>query len=187
MRKNKDYENDRFRSWHIILYSDSTSYDFNSVMQIIKSYKDYAYISHSPDDEINKTHYHINLFLDNPTYRHTLSNKLGVPENYIDSIDNVRVMNRYLTHIDFPERTQYDLSFVVVSAHFHKKFKKCYDDLETEYTIINKIYFKIDELATQYNYSTLLRELLCWCSDECYENVYKKYRLEFIDYIKSLL
>lgn len=189
MQKNKDYVTKRFRSWTIILYSDSSSYDFNKVMEIIKSHKDYAYIKHVPDDEVKKEHYHINLYLDNPTFRSSVINKLGLPEDYqfLDSIDNVRVMNRYLTHFDAPDKVQYDLSCVCVSSHYWKKFKKCYDDLETEYTIINKIYFKIDELAVQFSYSNLLRELLLWCSDECYENIYKKYRLEFIDYIKSLL
>ena len=176
MGKKVDYDTNRFRSWSIVLYADSTNYDFDSVFQILKSYKDYCYIEHEKDHEIKKKHFHFNLYLDNPTYRSTLSHKLGIPANYIECINNVRCMNRYLTHIDFPDKQQYDLSCVVVSSHYWKKFKKCYDDLETEYTIINKIYFKIDELAVSCNYSRLLRELLLWCSDECYENIYKKYR-----------
>ena len=126
----KDYVNRRFRSWSIVLYSDSFDYDFNSVMQVLKSYKDYAYVKHEREDKEKKEHYHFNLYLDNPTYRSSLACKLGIKENYIESIDNVRVMNRYLTHIDFPDKIQYDLSCVVVSSHYWKKFKKCYDDLE---------------------------------------------------------
>lgn len=187
-RKVVDYDSNRFRSWTIILYTDTKSYDFDSVFQVLKSFKDYAYIKHEPDEEIKKVHYHFNLFLDNPTYRRTLAKKLGIPENYIECIDNIRVMNRYLTHIDYEERKKYDLSCCVVSSHYYKKFKKCYDDLETENSIINSIFFKIDNLCTFYNnYFIIQRELLLWVSDECYENIYKKYRFEFLDYLKGKL
>lgn len=183
-----DYIHERFRAWTLILYPDSESYDFESVMTIIRSYKDYAFIKHESDEEFKKDHYHVNIYLENATFRSTLLKKLGIPEDYsfINRIDHIRSMNRYLTHIDFPERVQYDLSLCSVSYHYWKKFKKCYDDLETENEIINKIYYKIDELAINCKYSILLRELLIWVSSECYENIYKKYRLEFIDYIKSL-
>lgn len=187
MRKIINYDDDRFRSWTIILYSDSKSYDFDSVFQIIKSYKFYAYIKHQPDNDIKKVHYHVNLFLDNPTTRHALSKKLGVPENFIESISNVRVMNRYLTHIDFPERIQYSINDVFVSSSYFKKFKKCYDDLETESEIIDKIFSKIDDLISQFSYFDCTKILLKWCSDNCYESIFKKYYVLFLDYLKGKL
>ena len=106
----KDYVTRRFRSWSILLYADSSDYDFNSVIQVLKSYKDYAYIQHEKEDKEKKRHYHFNLYLDNPTYRSSLASKLGIKENYIESIDNVRVMNRYLNHIVSYQDNQYELS-----------------------------------------------------------------------------
>lgn len=188
MKKIKDYSTIRSRGWTIILYPDSDIYNFDDVMFLVRSYKNYCFIKHEPDDEIKKIHYHINIFLDNACFRKSISNKLGVPENYIESIDSVRAMNRYLTHIDFPERIQYDVNLVQVSRYYQKNFKKCFDDLESEFEIINKIYFKIKDLSIEYNsYSDIVRELVLWVSDNVYDNVYKRYRFEFLDYIKNLL
>lgn len=188
MGKSKDYSVLRSRGWTLVLYPDSKSYDFNFVITLARSYPDYAFIKHDPDVEEKKVHYHLNIYFQNACSRSAVLKKLGLPADYTlcDSIDFVRNMNRYLTHIDYPERQQYDYDLVIVSSHYQKVFKKCYDDVETEHEIISKIYFKIDSLvAFNGDYYRNMKDLLLWVSDECYENIYKKYRLEFLDYIRS--
>lgn len=190
MGKKKDYATLRSRGWTLILYPNDKNYDFEQVMVLARGFSDYAFIKHDSDIEEKKEHYHLNIFFQNACSRSAVLKKLGLPDNYTKavSIDFVRSMNRYLTHIDYPERKQYDLDCVVVSSHYQKRFKKCFDDLESEHDIINKIYFHINSLVSLYSSKPVIcRELLLWCSDNCYENIYKKYRYEFLDYINILL
>ena len=42
-----------FRHFFILLYEDSTSYNFKEVIQIIKSQKKYAYIKHIPESRFS--------------------------------------------------------------------------------------------------------------------------------------
>lgn len=189
MGKKKDYTTLRARGWTLVLYPDAKNYDFDQVMVLARGYSDYAFIKHDPDVEEKKTHYHLNIFFQNACSRSAVLKKLGLPDNYTkaDSIDFVRSINRYLTHIDYPERKQYDIDCVIVSSHYQKRFKKCFDDVESEHDIINKIYYKIGCLRIDHDSKpTILKELLLWCSDNCYENIYKKYRYEFLDYLNLL-
>lgn len=190
MGKVKDYDVLRSRGWTLVLYSDSDSYNFDDVIQLVRSYPDYAFIKHDSDVEEKKSHYHVNIYFQNACSRSAVLKKLGLPSDYTkcESIDFVRSMNRYLTHIDYPERVQYSLDLVTVSSHYQKKFKQCYNDLESEEDIINKIYFRIDSLCSEnLDYYHVQRELLIWCSSNCYENVFKKYMHVFLDYLKNIL
>ena len=104
---------DRFRLFSIILYEESESYDIKQVLFNIKSNKYYAFILHNKDEDnkgqIKKPHYHIIIRLDNASTIEALSNKLGVPSNYIQNIKNERAYIRYLIHFDDVDKYQYQL------------------------------------------------------------------------------
>ena len=176
----------KYRHFLILLYEDSTSYDFKNVMSIVKAQKNYAYIKHLPESNEKKNHFHVILSFENATKKDTLSKKLGVAPNYIDEIKNFRSICRYLTHKDDDDKFQYDISQVVVSNCFERKFKKQYDDLESEDVIIDNIYNFIQCFSSSdVSYSEALRILIQFVNNHCYDTIYKRYRFEFIDYLKT--
>lgn len=174
-----------YRHWIILLYEDSKSYDFNEVLSIIKSQKNYAFIKHLPESDEKKAHYHVILSFENATKKSTLSKKLGVPENYINEIKAFRRMCRYLVHKDDEDKKQYELSEVNISTCFKRTYLKCFDDIEDENQIISNIYDYIKEIAVL-GYFEALRELIVYVNDKVYDKIYKRYRNEFLDYLKYL-
>lgn len=175
----------KYRNWLILLYDDTDSYDFKEVLQVIKAHKYYAYIKHIPEETEKKPHFHVILSFDNATKKSTLANKLGIPENYISEIKNFRSMCRYLIHKDDEDKYQYDLNDVKISKPFERKFYKCFDDLENEEDIINNIYLYIDKLkALNVSYYENVRNLVVYINAHVYDTIYKRYRNEFLEYLK---
>lgn len=174
----------KYRHWLILLYDDSTSYDFKNVLQIVKGQKNYAYIKHMPEETEKKPHYHVILSFENATKKETLAKKLGIPSNYIDPIKNFRTICRYLIHKDDEDKFQYDLSQVRVSTCFDRKFKMQFNDIESEDMIIDNIYNFITKLSNE-KYIEAQRLLIQYVNTHCYDTIYKRYRFEFLDYLKN--
>lgn len=173
----------KFRNWLILLYEDTTSYNFEDVIRIIKSQKKWAYIKHFPESNEKKEHFHVILSFENATKKDTLSRKLGIPSNYIDEIKSMRTICRYLIHKDDEEKYQYNLDQVKVSKLFEKEYKKQFDDILTDDEIIDKIYCFIDSIS-EMTFSEGLRLLVQYVNSNCFERVYKRFRYEFNDYLK---
>ena len=174
----------RFRHFTLILYQDTTSYNFEETLRIIKSQKKWAYIKHMPEQKEKKEHFHVILSFDNATTDTALSKKTGVPVQHISGIKNLRSMCRYLIHKDDEEKYQYSLDQVKVSPLFTKEYKKCFDDIETEDEIIDKIYNFIEGLKYKFGYAQTQRLLIQYVNSHCYETIYKRYRFEFTEYLK---
>lgn len=177
----------RFRNFTLILYQDTTSYNFEETLRIIKSQKKWAYIKHMPEADEKKEHYHVILSFDNQSSISALSKKTGVPVQHIKGIKNFRSMCRYLIHKDDEEKYQYSLDQVKVSPLFSKEYKKQFDDIETEDEIIDKIYNFIDGLKGKFGYAQTQRLLVQYINSHCYERIYKRYRFEFTEFLKSSL
>ena len=191
MKKNvtnsEEIDEKRFRHFMILLYEDSEVYNFNDVLFDLKgSFKNYAYIKHQPENKEKKSHIHFILSLDNARSINSISKRLGIPSNYFQSIKSLRASCRYLTHIDFDDKKQYDLSDVIVSPSFSRKFYSAFDDLKTEQDVIDDIYLYIDSL-TNYTFKDALKHLILFINSQSYDTIYKRYRNEFIDYLKLSL
>lgn len=191
MKKNvtnsEEIDEKRFRHFMILLYEDSEVYNFNDVLFDLKgSFKNYAYIEHKPEIKEKKSHIHFILSLDNARSINSISKRLGIPSNYFQSIKSLRASCRYLTHIDFDDKKQYDLSDVIVSPSFSRKFYSAFDDLKTEQDVIDDIYLYIDSL-TNYTFKDALKHLILFVNSQSYDTIYKRYRNEFIDYLKLTL
>jgi len=179
---------DRFRLFHIVLYEDSTSYDFEETLRNLKSYNKYAYIKHIPEKEEKKEHYHIIIKLDNACTIQSLSKKTGVPIQHIQNIRNERSMLRYLIHKDDEDKIQYDISQVKVSSSYERFFHKAFNDIETEEQIICNIYNFITSIVGKgKSRSNCLFYLVQYVNSNCYDNIYKRYRQEFNTYLTDLL
>lgn len=176
----------KYRNWAILLYRDSTSYNFVEVMRIIKSHKKWAFIEHQPESNEKKAHIHVILKLDNATKKETLARKLGIGENYIDNIKSLRTMNRYLIHIDDEDKIQYDSSKVYLSKNYAREFFKSFDDRLSEDEILEDIFRYIELTFPNVDYFTATKDLILYTNMNCYDTIYKRYRTEILDYVKSI-
>lgn len=176
----------QYRDFIILLYEDTSSYDFKEVLSIIKSQKYYAYIKHTPESDEKKIHFHVRLHFENGKRVSTLSNQLGVPEQFVQPVKSVRRMDRYLIHKDDDDKIQYSIDQVIISDCFKRKYLKSFDDLKDENQIIDDIYIFIDNLKFL-NFNECLRALILYVNSQNYDTIYKRYRPEFIEYLKSQL
>lgn len=174
-----------YRNFMFLLYPDSTSYNFEDVLLDLKgSFKNYAYIKHKPEDDELKEHYHFILALDNARTIKSIAKRVGIPINHIKVVKTLRGSCRYLTHIDQEEKIQYDISDVKVSRAFQRKFYGAFDDLQTEQDQIDDIYCFIDAMSPM-SLSEAMKMLVIFVNSNFYDKIYKRYRPEFIDYLKE--
>lgn len=176
----------RKRNFMVLFYRDTTSYNFDDVIFNIHSFKYYAYIEHQPETDEKKSHFHLYIHLDSATSSSALSKRLGIPVNFVKPVKNIRGACRYLTHIDYPEKIQYSLDDVKVSGLFQREFLKQFEDIKTEQEIINDLYEWIDFWRYD-TYSSKLKDFISYINLHCYDTIYKRYRYEFLDYLKNNL
>lgn len=102
----------KYYTFAMVLYKDSTSYDYNKVIDYIeKNYKYYAYIEHDDDIDDKKVHTHVLIHFDNKRYNTGVSKELGVPANYIVNANLIPYL-RYLIHFDDEDKKQYSVDEV---------------------------------------------------------------------------
>lgn len=179
------YDEKRYRNFMILFYKESKHYLFDDLIFNIHGFKYYAYIKHQPEDEEKTEHYHGFIHLDSACTIKALSKRLGIPEQKIQNVKSVRSACRYLTHVDYDDKIQYDIGDVVVSGNFKRKFIKQFEDVKTEEEIINDIYNEIEDLKLLdkgYNFKIMC--LIKFINSNCYDTIYKRYRPEFLEYLK---
>lgn len=187
MSKNKDDINDKRRLYYILLYPDTEEYDFIDAMRILKSNKYYAYNVHLPDVDDKKQHIHFFLRLDNAMTPSALSKKTGIPIRWLGKkVNSERSAIRYLIHKDDEDKIQYKVSDCVVSPLYERQFNKCFDDIKTNEEVILDIYSLIDKyVSLGYSPTYCLKQLILYVNRECYDEIYKRYRYEFTNYINT--
>lgn len=183
----EEIDEKRFRHFMLLLYDESKFYNFDDLLFDLKgSFKNYAYIKHLPESNEKQSHYHFILSLDNPRSINSLSKRLGLPSNYIESIKSLRASCRYLIHIDHDEKKQYELADVKVSQAFSRKFYSSFDDLKTEEDVIDDIYLFIDSLEN-HHFRDAVKQLIIFVNSQSYDTIYKRYRVEFMDYLRDII
>ena len=176
----------KYRCFTFVCYEESKHYNFDELMFNLKGLKYWAYIKHRPEDNEKVEHYHVLIKLDNATTCESISKKTGVPVNRIQYVRNIRAMCRYMIHADDTDKIQYSIDDVHVSKLFERKFKKNFEELKSEEEIIQDIYFWLDNSHFD-TYNEKVRNLLLFVNFNCYDTIYKRYRYEFLDYLKSNL
>ena len=190
----RENSTDRARLFTLVIYQDTTTYDYKEVLDYFRSLKKCAYILHDKDlksdmlgqeiDENKKAHYHIVVKYDNATTPQAISNKCGVPTNYIQSIRSERQMLRYLTHIDDKSKYQYEYNDIYFTPSYERELKSAYDDLKTEEEQLLIIKDYIDNLDKSLAYSTRLFKLILFVNTNNYNRIYKRYEKEFNSILK---
>lgn len=183
----EEIDEKRYRHFMILLYPDTSSYNYNDVLaDLVGSFKNYAYINHDPESDEKKNHTHFLISFDNARSTRSLSKRIGVPKQFIQSVKSLRASCRYLTHIDYDSKTQYNLVDVHVSRSFSKTFFSAYDDLKSEEDIIDDIYLYIDSLSED-SFREANKSLIKFVNSQSYDTIYKRYRYEFQDYLKDCI
>lgn len=102
----------KYYTFAMVLYKDSTSYDYKKVIKYIeKNYKYYAYIEHDEDTENKKKHTHVLVHFDNKRYNTGVAKELNIPANYIVNANLIPYL-RYLIHFDDEDKKQYSIDAV---------------------------------------------------------------------------
>lgn len=175
------HENQRGHNFDIVIYEDTTDYNYNEVLVNVKLQECYAYIRHDKDineetKEPKKVHYHIILHYSNCRTIKTISNLLGVPSNYINTISSLKGAIRYLVHRDYDTKYQYSMDEIVYSQSFEDKITYAFYNQKTERDILVNMKNYIDSCHT-----LSMNDFMDWVLDNGYEKVYKKYYYVFKD------
>lgn len=184
--KEEIYDEKKYRNFMILFYDESIHYNFDDVIFNLHGLKYYAYIKHQPEDDEKVEHYHAFISLDNATTESGIAKRLGIPKEKVQYVKNCRAGMRYLTHIDYPDKIQYSLDDVHVSGLFRRKFLKSFEDVKTEEEIIQDIYYWLDNSHFD-DYFEKLKYFTMFINLNCYDTIFKRYRYEFIDYLKHNL
>lgn len=176
-----------YRDYLLILYKDSEIYDYEEVINTIKGYcRYYAFIEHQPEKNETKAHTHVILHWENPKYPKTLEKKLGVPFHYFQIPLSIRGSRRYLTHIDFPDKIQYNIQDITISKSFIQKFMSAFDDEMLDIDILNSIYDFIDnEIKLNHNVIDIEKNLSLYVCGANYSRIFRSYYCTIINYIKN--
>ena len=172
----------RYRNFMFILYPEW--HDYKDIIQNIKSnYKKWAYIEHKPETNEKKEHTHVILMLDSAIPTERICKKLGIPENLCQPIKGIRGACRYLTHIDYEDKNQYELANVKLSGGIKNTFLKAFDDLLSDDEILDRIYQFIEDNRDIMNPVEMEIELSRFISSNNYNTVFKRFYNTICKYI----
>ena len=133
-------ENKKSNSFCMILYKDSTSYNYNDIINYIeKNYDRYAYIEHEAEEEDKKNHTHVVMYFKNRRYATAIA-KNDFNSNVIDlklKSCNLIPMLRYLIHYDDEDKKQYDID--LVKGPLKEKLVNVIKDKNTDKDNLNDI------------------------------------------------
>lgn len=183
---------DRCRLFFFIVYHESELYDYVETKRLLKSFKNWAYITHDQDlndkGELKKVHDHWLVRLDNAMTLRSFIKKTGIPQEHIQRVVSERSCARYLTHIDEEDKYIYSFEDIKASSNYQRYIKKCYEDVETEEEIILKLFNYIEHLVSiTSDYKEMLRLFIIYVNSNAYDTIFKRYRYELKEYMKDML
>lgn len=162
------------RKFEVILYPDSTSYDFADVITRLQDYFDmWAWLVHDKDidsdtGELKKPHCHFAGTRPNAVSIQTVANAAGVPANYVKFGITTKGVFRYLVHADSPAKYQYDFTNVVANFDY-PRYCNLLKDSDYARRIIRYI---VD------NRVITTKQLAQWCLDnDCWSEFRRAYRI----------
>lgn len=107
------------RKFVALVYPDSSSYDYVTVLKNLRKFPEWAYCLHDKDlksdGEDTKRHYHCIMRGRSSKPLQTVANALGIPVQFVDFCNKWDSACRYLIHADDPEKYQYPQTDVVAS------------------------------------------------------------------------
>lgn len=174
----------RYRHFMFLLYPEDENYE-DILADIKGNFKNWAYITHQPESEEKKLHTHVILSLDNTRTIESICKRLEIPTRLCQRVRGLRGACRYLIHKDDEDKTQYDLSEVVVSKSFSSTFFASFDDLESDSDMLSNIYAFIDDHKSckPIEIEVMLTEFVTSAN---YSRIFKRYYNTIVKYINYI-
>lgn len=158
MANEKKIKDRSLRSFAMILYPDSTTYDCECILSDVISNYDCAWIKHDKDvDEdgvLKKEHIHVLVSFNSPRKLSWILSRFK--QTHVESISSNVAYLRYMTHSDIEDSTKYIYSDS--DLHMTSKFKAIYDKEVKEINLID-----------------LVNEFFLYCSDSDLRSNYKNF------------
>lgn len=158
MTNEKKIKDKSLRSFAMVLYPDSDSYDCESVLTDVISNYDFAWIKHDKDvDEdgvFKKEHIHILVSFNSPRKLSWILSRFK--QTHVESISSATAYLRYMTHSNLDDSTKY--IYPDSDLHLSSKFKSIYEKEVKEINLID-----------------LLNEFFSYCSDSDLCSNYKNF------------
>ena len=127
MVNEKNKKDRSLRSFGMILYSDSTAYDCESILSDVISNYEFAWIKHDKDvDEdgvLKKEHIHVLVSFNSPRKLSWILSRFK--QSHIEIISSNSAYLRYMTHSDSDDSTKY--IYPDSDLHLSSKFKAIFD------------------------------------------------------------
>ena len=165
-------ENKKSNAFCMILYKDSTSYNYNEVLSYItKNYSQYAYIEHDAEEEDKKPHTHVVMYFPNRRYPNSIA-KNDFNSTTIDlklKQCNLIPMLRYLIHYDDEDKKQYSIENV--KGTLIDKLEKSIKGKQNELEYLKDILDLINSCKCKINYKTIFN----YCIEYNYISAYLRY------------
>lgn len=167
----------RDRKFCVILYPDDSSH--MEALEKIKECYDCAYILHDCDTldtgELKKPHYHVVFTFPNARYLSSVSEDLGIPENYIERCIKLSSALRYLVHADNPDKFQYSLE--CVGGTLKPKLEKLIGAISEETQVLHLVQF-LDSKPGKVSY----RDFLLYACENGYYSSFRRlgYGVKFL-------
>ena len=146
------------RNWAFVLWPDSAPKNWRDLLQesgLMFAISPYHDKDVNPDGEPKKPHYHVIMTFDGPTtYKNALSVAQKVNANTVQPLEQIRGYYRYFTHMDNPEKYQYNDSDITTINGFDIN-----NYVELTYTEVSKYLLQIQYLIRERHileYSDLL-------------------------------
>lgn len=118
----------QYRIFTGVLYPDSTSYNYEVMLQILEhTFEEFAYCLHDKDvnseGQPKKAHLHWLGRLTNPTTISGISSRTTLPAHDIEGGKSFKALVRYLIHLDDPDKEQYPPEAITANFGLTKYLK----------------------------------------------------------------
>lgn len=158
--------------WELKLYPDSSDYDYNLVLITAQDYFDeWAFILHdqdtSEDGKPIKPHIHFYGALSSgPRTLESIAHMCCVPTSAIQYVKSWKGAIRYLTHIDFPTKHQYEIESISSNFSLDPFFNRKKDDDDEKALLIIK---EIDNYRNKHDNNPTIEYMARWSiSNKCW-------------------
>lgn len=133
------------RNWCFVVWPDSAPENWRDLLQesgLLFAISPFHDKDINPDGSIKKPHYHVIMCFDGPT---TFNNALSVAKkcnaNTVQPLEQIRGYYRYFTHMDNPEKYQYNDNDITTINGFDIN-----NYIELTYTEVSKLLLQIQHL-----------------------------------------
>lgn len=113
MGRSRKQNNEKSRNFCFVIYPDNERH-----VKCVEYLKEYCYdfllVKHdrdlTKDADEKKVHWHVLLRFENPRHRDSIVNELDIEDNLVFCCASWNGYAKYMTHCDYPDKAQYNLS-----------------------------------------------------------------------------